>query len=91
MPRPLPEGRTSRARPRSAEGRIFIRRPALAEETDTSEGWWRWLEKNCLGPKVIRVGRVCLYDREEALAWLRRHATDPATTGPQRCAAAAGR
>lgn len=43
-------------------------------------------------PRVIRVGRApASYDREEAPSRLRRHATDPATTGPQRCTAAAGR
>lgn len=78
MPRPKSE-RTKRDRSRQPDDgpRPFIRRPTLARETDTTEGWWRLLESRGDGPRVIRIGRLVLYDREEAFAWLRRNASTP--------------
>lgn len=52
----------------------FVRRPTLARLTDTTEGWWRTLEAHGTGPSVIRIGKICLYEKAEALDWLRRNA-----------------
>ena len=78
MPRPRKHGAKDRSRPQVSEAPSFIRRPTLARLTDTTEGWWRQLESRGTGPRVIRVGRVALYDREEAFTWLRRNAQTPA-------------
>ncbi|MBK8593991.1 MAG: hypothetical protein IPN83_00065 [Holophagales bacterium] len=52
----------------------FVRRPTLAQLTDTTEGWWRQLAERGDGPPVIRIGRVRLYDFAQATEWLRRNA-----------------
>lgn len=53
---------------------ILVRPSTLAQRTDTTEGWWRQLHARGDGPTRIRVGRLCLYDLDEAVQWLKRNA-----------------
>ena len=79
MPRPrLNPNAKDRSRKPADIAPVFVRRNDLARITSTTEGWWRQLADRGDGPPIVRIGRVCLYELNPALEWVRRNATTAA-------------
>ena len=78
MSRPRRPNAKDRSRKPAEVPVVFVRRTELARATGTTEGWWRQLADRGDGPPVVRIGRVCLYELNPSLEWLRRNAVSPA-------------
>ena len=54
---------------------VLVRRTTLARAVDCTEGWIRQLNDKGDGPVPIRIGKVTLYDLNEAIQWFKRNQT----------------
>lgn len=52
---------------------VYLRRSQAVELTGLSESHYKKLAWEGKGPPMVKVGRVCLYDREQLLAWIASH------------------
>lgn len=75
MPRARNTDRPSRAKKPLDIPPVLVRRPTLARALDITEGFIRALNDRGDGPIPIRVGKVVLYDFNEAVQWFKRNQT----------------